>query len=86
MNRKKITVHNRRQFINLLIRTGILGSIALFSGVLIRRWDESQGCHQNFSCGNCNNTDHCQLPEADQFRLSKASENQSIAEDGRTRK
>lgn len=77
---------NRRQFLSTLIRGSILASLTLLSGILIRRWNEADGCLQNYTCGNCNLSNNCRLPEAKNYRDNKPGSKENIIEGGRNRK
>jgi hypothetical protein len=65
-------MQDRRKFITTLMRGGIFASLTLLTGALVHRWGESDGCRQEFACGQCNVSDGCRLPEADRYRLDKA--------------
>jgi len=77
---------NRRQFLNLVVRGGILSAIAVVSGGLIHRWTEADECRQNYTCGDCGVSGQCRLPAADQYRLEKARKNPSRIHHGQTGK
>ena len=79
-------MQSRRQFLSTLIRGSILASLALLSGILVRRWKNADGCHQNYTCGNCSLSDNCRLPEANNYRDNKPGSKEHITEDGRIRK
>jgi hypothetical protein len=79
-------MQNRRQFFTTLVRGGILASLALFSGAMIRRWDESDACHHSFACGNCTLSDRCALPEAGKYRDNRPGNEKTVTKDGRDRK
>ncbi|MEI7500089.1 MAG: hypothetical protein WCK84_06520 [Bacteroidota bacterium] len=79
-------MQNRRQFFDTLVRVGIFASLTLVSGALISRWTGADKCSQGHACGNCNLSNRCQLPEADEHRLEKARSTKTNAEDGRTGK
>ena len=65
-------MQNRRQFFTMLARGGLLAKLTVVSGNLIRRWAEADACSQDFTCGKCKLSGHCQLAEADDYRLEKA--------------
>jgi hypothetical protein len=79
-------MQNRRQFLGTLIRGSILASLTLLSGILIRRWNEADGCHQNYICGNCKLSNNCRLIEAKNYRENKPGSKENMTENGRTRK
>lgn len=79
-------MQNRRQFIGLLVRGGIFSSLTVLSGSLIHRWTKADRCRREFACGNCNLSNRCQLPEADDHRLEKARMQHTNPEHGRERK
>jgi hypothetical protein len=83
---RKESKQNRRHFFTALIRGGILASLTILSGALIRRWSESADCPHNFTCGNCDLSNRCELPEADSHRLEKAMLDKADKIDGRTGK
>ena len=79
-------MQNRRQFLSNLARGGIFGLMALFSGIMIKRWADADGCRRNFACGGCGLSDHCVLPEAGKFRKERTGAEKTKTEDGRDRK
>jgi hypothetical protein len=79
-------MQNRRQFITNLVRGGILVSLTLLSGIMIRRWDEADECRRGFACGNCTLSERCTLPEAGQYREIKKGSGKTGTKDGRERK
>ncbi|MDP1622888.1 MAG: hypothetical protein Q8M08_11190 [Bacteroidales bacterium] len=79
-------MQNRRAFFKTMIRGGIFTSLTVLSGVLIRRWSESEDCQKNFACNNCGLSNRCQLPEADRYRLDAARSPKVNTSDGKTRR
>ena len=77
---------NRRQFLNLVVRGGILSAIAVVSGGMIHRWTDADECRRNFACGDCGVSGQCGLPAADQHRLEKARKNPARTHHGQTGK
>jgi hypothetical protein len=75
-------MRNRRQFFEVLIRGGILSSLALFTGIMGVRMHENPGCRNDRACGACDLSDECRLPEADKHRLEKAKHPKSYTPDG----
>jgi hypothetical protein len=73
----------RRQFLSVLIRGGIVTSLAVLGGVFTKRWRDSDQCGDNFACGNCRLSDECRLPEADRFRLDEARGVKTVRQDGK---
>lgn len=53
----------RREFINQLVRGGILTGLTLLGGGLIFRSKIKESCGFNFVCGNCSQSADCTLPE-----------------------
>jgi hypothetical protein len=58
---------NRREYIHQVARGGLLGALAVFSGILIyRKQVIYEGkCTQRFQCRSCTKLNRCQLPEAE---------------------
>jgi hypothetical protein len=79
-------MQNRRQFMTMLVRGGILASLALLGGVLVRRWEEAGECSGSYACGNCTLSERCALPEADKFRHAGRQQKETTAKDGRNGK
>ncbi len=77
---------NRRQFIDMLVRGGILSVIAVVTGGLIHRWAGAGECRQDVACGHCGVSEKCRLPAADQYRLDKARMNPTKANHGNSGK
>ncbi len=75
-------MQNRRQFIKNLVRGGILASLALLSGIFIRRWYEAESCQRSLACEMCNLADRCTLPEAEKYRIEKPGSEKTLTENG----
>jgi len=73
----------RRQFLKTIVRGGILASVAVFSGVMTKRWLDSPGCRNDFACGRCMDEEKCALPEARVYRTRRKEMMESEAKDGR---
>jgi|GEM_PF-1993300 len=86
MDRINSIIQNRRKFLSTLIRSGIFASLTITSAMLIRRRSQETTCQQPFVCSNCDISNRCQLPEADQYRLEKARLGKTNSEHGRTGK
>jgi Na+-translocating ferredoxin:NAD+ oxidoreductase subunit B len=54
----------RRDFLNTVIRGGLLAGLAYLSGGLIFRSGKEESCGFNFTCGTCSRSGDCTLPEA----------------------
>lgn len=67
LNRKRM---NRKSFLSALVRGGILGSMALLTGVLFSRKQLTleKECGLSVQCRNCSKLKNCQLPEAEKER------------------
>lgn len=79
-------MQTRRRFLTVMARGGIFASLAVFSGVMIRRWSEAGECRKNFACGACNASNRCRLPEADNFRLEQAKSVNNSPKNGKSGK
>jgi electron transport complex protein RnfB len=53
----------RREFINQLVRGGILSGLAILGGGLIFRSKIKETCGFDFACGSCPGSTSCTLPE-----------------------
>jgi hypothetical protein len=71
-NKSDKAMQDRRKFLRTIIRGGIFTSLTLLGGVLIHRRNKTDVCRQNFACGGCSLSGHCQLNEADRYRLDQA--------------
>jgi len=80
----KIT--SRREFLTSVARGGILGLMVLFSGAMLRRWENADDCRRSYACGNCGLSDRCNLPEAEKFRIEKNAPEKEKRENGRNGK
>ena len=54
----------RRDFINTVIRGGLLAGLTFFTGGLIFRSGKKDSCGFDFACGTCSSNDECTLPAA----------------------
>jgi len=54
----------RRDFLNTIIRGGILAGLTFFTGGLLLRSGKEGLCGFDFACGNCSRSGNCDLPEA----------------------
>jgi Na+-translocating ferredoxin:NAD+ oxidoreductase subunit B len=54
----------RRDFLNTLIRGGILAGLTVLGGGLFLRSRKGDACSFNFACGSCSSSKNCNLPEA----------------------
>jgi hypothetical protein len=59
---------NRREFINSLIRNGLLTILGILSVFLIFKPASTEICELNFACKNCQINKNCNLEEAKKFR------------------
>jgi len=55
---------NRREFLNTLMRGGILAALGLFSGALVFRSRDKNSCSYGFDCSRCSKNENCNLPAA----------------------
>jgi electron transport complex protein RnfB len=61
-------IQNRREFLNSLVRGGILAGLAILGGGLIFRQRKGSACPSGVPCGDCPKADGCDLPRATSFR------------------
>jgi Na+-translocating ferredoxin:NAD+ oxidoreductase subunit B len=54
----------RRDFLNTLVRGGLLAGLTFITGGLIFRSGREDSCGFDFQCGSCSRSDGCTLPEA----------------------
>ena len=54
----------RRDFINTIIRGGLLTGLAYLTGGLLFRSGKEDSCGFDFTCGTCSLSDKCTLPQA----------------------
>jgi Na+-translocating ferredoxin:NAD+ oxidoreductase subunit B len=54
----------RRDFLNTVIRGGILAGLTFLGGGLLLRSRKGDQCGFDFACGSCPRSDDCSLPEA----------------------
>ncbi|MCK4747911.1 MAG: hypothetical protein KAT15_12765 [Bacteroidales bacterium] len=57
---------DRKDFLKRVARVGLLGSLAVISGLLFsrRQVNFKADCTGDFQCRNCNKLKGCELPEA----------------------
>ncbi|MCX6287164.1 MAG: 4Fe-4S binding protein [Bacteroidetes bacterium] len=55
---------NRREFLNTLMRGGILAALGLLSGSLLFRSRDKNSCSSGFDCSSCSRSKSCMLPAA----------------------
>ncbi len=57
---------DRREYISKFARGGLLGALAVATGILISRKQVAlnDNCSEGFRCRNCRELNSCQLPEA----------------------
>ena len=55
---------NRREFLNTLMRGGILAALGLLSGGLVFRSHDENSCSYGFDCSRCSKSESCNLPAA----------------------
>jgi electron transport complex protein RnfB len=63
-------IQNRREFLNTLVRGGILAGLALLGGGVIFRSRNGGGCPPGVPCGDCPKIGGCDLPRAVTFTQS----------------
>jgi len=61
-------IQNRRNFLNTLVRGGILAGFAMLGGGLILRSRKNEACTLDIPCNNCSKSKECNYPEAISFR------------------
>ena len=54
----------RREFLNTLMRGGILAALGLLSGAVIFRSRDAKSCSFGFDCSGCSRANSCMLPAA----------------------
>jgi Na+-translocating ferredoxin:NAD+ oxidoreductase subunit B len=54
----------RREFLNTLMRGGILAALGLLSGAVIFRSRDAKSCSYGFDCSGCSRSKSCMLPAA----------------------
>jgi len=54
----------RREFLNTLMRGGILAALGLLSGAVIFRSRDEKSCSYGFDCSGCSRSKSCMLPAA----------------------
>lgn len=66
---------NRRSFIEKIVRSSILVTLASGSAYLIFKesTNEQQACSFDFICNNCKKNQNCTLPEAIEHKKEKKS-------------
>jgi len=57
-------MHDRRKFIHMLVRGGILTGLAVAGGALMLRKAEGEFCGLDLECGNCDKAGTCTLPRS----------------------
>ena len=55
---------NRREFLNTLMRGGILAALGLLSGSVLMRSRDKNSCSNGFACSSCGKSQGCSLPAA----------------------
>ncbi|MEI6456284.1 MAG: ferredoxin [bacterium] len=63
-----MTVQNRREFLNTMVRGVILAGMAFLGGGLIFRQRKGSACPPGIACGSCPRAGGCDLPQAAGFR------------------
>jgi len=61
-------VQSRREFLNTLIRGGILAGLGLLGGGMIFRWVRKGSCGYGGACEKCPKAVECTLPEARNYQ------------------
>jgi hypothetical protein len=67
---------DRKTFIVRVARGGLLGALALGSGILLARRQVTlqRECGWYLPCRDCSRLEHCTLPEAEEARSSQGRE------------
>ena len=61
---------NRREFLNTLMRGGILAALGLLSGARVFRKRDENSCSAGLACNSCSKSKSCSLPAALEARLT----------------
>lgn len=64
----------RRDFIQNIVRSSAVISMAAMSGYLIFGRNEEDVCNFDFLCKNCKKVKNCQLPEAKGYKEERVNE------------